>query len=130
VGELVPDAPRKPYDVTNVIGNIVDDGSFFETHGGFARTLVTGLARMDGRPVGIVANQPSVNAGTLNIESSQKGARFVRFCDSFNIPVLTFVDVPGFMPGTDQEHNGIIRHGAKLIYAYAEATVPLSTVIL
>ncbi|GAA0449798.1 acyl-CoA carboxylase subunit beta [Halococcus dombrowskii] len=130
VGELVPDAPRKPYDVTNVIGNIVDDGSFFETHGGFARTLVTGLARMDGRPVGVVANQPSVNAGTLNIESSQKGARFVRFCDSFNIPVLTFVDVPGFMPGTDQEHNGIIRHGAKLIYAYAEATVPLSTVIL
>ena len=130
VGSMVPDAPRKPYDVANVIGNIVDEGSFFETHGGFARTLVTGLARMDGRPVGIVANQPSVNAGTLNIESSQKGARFVRFCDSFNIPVLTFVDVPGFMPGTDQEHNGIIRHGAKLIYAYAEATVPLLTVIL
>ena len=126
---MVPDAPRKPYDVTDVVGGIVDEGSFFETHGEFARTLVTGLARMDGRPVGVVANQPSANAGTLNIEASQKGARFVRFCDSFNIPVLTFVDVPGFMPGTDQEHNGIIRHGAKLIYAYAEATVPLMTVI-
>jgi acetyl-CoA/propionyl-CoA carboxylase carboxyl transferase subunit len=130
VGSVVPDAPRKPYDVTSVVGDIVDEGSFFETHGGFARTLVTGLARMDGRPVGVVANQPSANAGTLDIEASQKGARFVRFCDSFNIPVLTFVDVPGFMPGTDQEHNGIIRHGAKLIYAYAEATVPLLTVIL
>ncbi|WP_049999168.1 acyl-CoA carboxylase subunit beta [Halococcus sediminicola] len=130
VGSMVPDAPRKPYDVTSVIGGIVDEDSFFETHGGFARTLVTGLARMDGRPVGVVANQPSANAGTLDIEASQKGARFVRFCDSFNLPVLTFVDVPGFMPGTDQEHNGIIRHGAKLIYAYAEATVPLLTVIL
>ncbi|WP_435076589.1 acyl-CoA carboxylase subunit beta [Halococcus sp. AFM35] len=130
VGEMVPDAPRKPYDVTGVVGGIVDENSFFETHGDFARTLVTGLARMDGRPVGVVANQPSANAGTLDIEASQKGARFVRFCDSFNLPVLTFVDVPGFMPGTDQEHNGIIRHGAKLIYAYAEATVPLVTVIL
>ena len=130
VGGIVPDEPRKPYDVTEVVGGVVDENSLFEVHDDFARNLVTGFARMDGRPVGIIANQPSVNAGTLNIETSQKGARFVRFCDSFNIPVLTFVDVPGFMPGTEQEHNGIIRHGAKLIYAYAEATVPLSTVIL
>ena len=130
VGGIVPDEPRKPYDVAAVIEGIVDEGSFFAVHDDFARTLVTGFARMDGRPVGIVANQPRVNAGTLDIEASQKGARFVRFCDSFNIPVMTFVDVPGFMPGTEQEHNGIIRHGAKLIYAYAEATVPLSTVIL
>ncbi|MGN8216594.1 acyl-CoA carboxylase subunit beta [Halococcus salifodinae] len=127
---IVPDEPRKPYDVTAVIDGIVDEGSFFEVHGDFVRNLVTGFARMDGSPMGVVANQPCVNAGTIDIEASQKGARFVRFCDSFNIPVLTFVDVPGFMPGTDQEHNGIIRHGAKLIYAYAEATVPLSTVIL
>ncbi len=130
VGDVVPDEPRKPYDVTTVIDGIVDEDSFFPVHDDFARTLVTGFARMDGRPVGIVANQPRVNAGTLDIEASQKGARFVRFCDSFNIPITTFVDVPGFMPGTEQEHNGIIRHGAKLIYAYAEATVPLSTVIL
>jgi acetyl-CoA/propionyl-CoA carboxylase carboxyl transferase subunit len=130
VGSIVPNESRKPYDVTTVIDGIVDEGSFFEMHENYVRNLVTGFARMDGSPVGIVANQPSVNAGTLDIAASQKGARFVRFCDSFNIPVLTFVDVPGFMPGTDQEHNGIIRHGSKLIYAYAEATVPLSTVIL
>ena len=130
VGDIVPDEPRKPYDVNAVIDGIVDEDSFFETHEGFARNLTVGCARMDGRPVGIVANQPRANAGTLDIEASQKGARFVRFCDSFNIPVITLVDVPGFMPGTDQEHNGIIRHGAKLIYAYAEATVPLLTVIL
>ncbi|HET7323448.1 MAG TPA: carboxyl transferase domain-containing protein, partial [Halococcus sp.] len=130
VGGVVPDEPRKPYDVTNVIGGIVDEDSFFEVHEDFARNIVVGFARMDGRPVGVVANQPRVNAGTLDIEASQKGARFVRFCDSFNIPITTFVDVPGFMPGTEQEHNGIIRHGAKLIYAYAEATVPLLTTIL
>ncbi|EMA45379.1 acyl-CoA carboxylase subunit beta [Halococcus saccharolyticus] len=130
VGAVVPDEPRKPYDVTDVVSGIIDEDSFFEVHGEFARSLVTGFARLDGRPVGVVANQPRVNAGTLDIETSQKGARFVRCCDSFNVPVLTFVDVPGFMPGTDQEHDGIIRHGAKLIYAYAEATVPLLTVIL
>ena len=127
--EIVPDEPRKPYDATDVIDSIVDEGSFFETHERFAQNLVTGFARLDGRSVGIVANQPRVNAGTLDIEASEKGARFVRFCDAFNVPIVTFVDVPGFMPGTDQEHEGIIRHGAKLLYAYSEATVPLLTVI-
>jgi acetyl-CoA/propionyl-CoA carboxylase carboxyl transferase subunit len=130
IGSVVPDEPRKPYDVCEVVSGIVDADSFFEVHGGFARNLVTGFARLDGRPVGVVANQPRVNAGTLDIDASGKGARFVRFCDSFNLPVVTLVDVPGFMPGTDQEHDGIIRHGAKLISAYAEATVPLLTVIL
>ncbi|RJX51217.1 acyl-CoA carboxylase subunit beta [Halonotius pteroides] len=128
-GEIVPDAPKKPYDSTTVIDEIVDEGSFFEVHEDFAKNLVVGFARLDGRSVGIVANQPRVNAGTLDIEASEKGARFVRFCDAFNIPIVTFEDVPGFMPGTDQEHGGIIRHGAKLLYAYAEATVPLLTVI-
>ncbi|MFC7154898.1 acyl-CoA carboxylase subunit beta [Halomarina halobia] len=127
--DIVPNEPKKPYDVTNVLEELVDDGTLFEVHGGYARNLVVGFARMDGRPVGIVANQPRANAGTLDIDASQKGARFVRFCDAFNLPILTFVDVPGFMPGTDQEHNGIIKHGAKLIYAYSEATVPLLTVI-
>jgi acetyl-CoA/propionyl-CoA carboxylase carboxyl transferase subunit len=127
--EIVPDQPRKPYDITNVVDRVVDEGSFFETHADFAKNIVTGFARLDGHSVGVVANQPRVNAGTLDIESSEKGARFVRFCDAFNIPIVTFVDVPGFMPGTDQEHNGIIRHGAKLLYAYSEATVPLLTVI-
>ncbi|MFC7098674.1 acyl-CoA carboxylase subunit beta [Halobaculum marinum] len=129
LNSIVPDQPRKPYDITNVVDRVVDEGSFFETHADFAKNLVTGFARLDGRSIGVVANQPRVNAGTLDIESSEKGARFVRFCDAFNIPILTFVDVPGFMPGTDQEHNGIIRHGAKLLYAYSEATVPLLTVI-
>ncbi|MXR42671.1 methylmalonyl-CoA carboxyltransferase [Halobaculum sp. WSA2] len=127
--EIVPDEPRKPYDITNVVDRVVDEGSFFETHADFAKNIVTGFARLDGHSIGVVANQPRVNAGTLDIESSEKGARFVRFCDAFNVPILTFVDVPGFMPGTDQEHNGIIRHGAKLLYAYSEATVPLLTVI-
>ena len=126
---IVPDEPRKPYDITDVVDRVVDEGSFFETHADFAKNLVTGFARLDGHSVGVVANQPRVNAGTLDIESSEKGARFVRFCDAFNVPILTFVDVPGFMPGTDQEHGGIIRHGAKLLYAYSEATVPLLTVI-
>nr|WP_198662033.1 acyl-CoA carboxylase subunit beta [Halorussus litoreus] len=126
---IVPDEPQKPYDMTRVIDGVVDEDSFFEVQPGFAKNIVVGFARLDGRSVGLVANQPRVNAGTLDIESSQKGARFVRFCDSFNIPILTFVDVPGFMPGTDQEHGGIIRHGAKLLYAYSEATVPLMTVI-
>jgi acetyl-CoA/propionyl-CoA carboxylase carboxyl transferase subunit len=108
---------------------VVDEDSFFEVAEGYARNLVTGFGRLDGRSVGVVANQPRVNAGTLDIDSSLKGSRFVRFCDAFNIPIVTFVDVPGFMPGTDQEHNGIIKHGAKLLYAYSEATVPLLTVI-
>jgi acetyl-CoA/propionyl-CoA carboxylase carboxyl transferase subunit len=129
LGDIVPEAPKKPYDVIDVIDELVDERSFFETHSGYARNVVVGFARIDGRPVGIVANQPRVSAGTLDIDASQKAARFVRTCDSFNVPVVTLVDVPGFMPGTDQEHNGIIRHGAKLIYAYAEATVPLLTVI-
>jgi acetyl-CoA/propionyl-CoA carboxylase carboxyl transferase subunit len=115
--------------VTNVIDSVVDEGSFFETHAEFAKNIVTGFGRLDGHSVGVVANQPRVNAGTLDIEASEKGARFVRFCDAFNVPIVTFVDVPGFMPGTDQEHDGIIRHGAKLLYAYSEATVPLLTVI-
>ena len=126
---LVPNEPRKPYDMTDVIGRIVDEGSFFEVGEAFARNLVVGFGRLDGHSIGIVANQPRVNAGTLDIDASVKGARFVRFCDAFNIPILTFVDVPGFMPGTDQEHNGIIMHGAKLLYAFSEATVPLMTVI-
>jgi acetyl-CoA/propionyl-CoA carboxylase carboxyl transferase subunit len=126
---IVPDAPRKPYDMKDVIGSVADEGSFFEVHENFAKNIVVGFARLDGHSVGVVANNPRVNAGTLDIEASQKGARFVRFCDAFNIPIVTFEDVPGFMPGTDQEHNGIIRHGAKLLYAFSEATVPLLTVI-
>ncbi|MEF8779992.1 MAG: acyl-CoA carboxylase subunit beta [Haloferacaceae archaeon] len=127
--ELVPEAPQKPYDMVEVIEAVVDEGSFFEVHEKFAKNIVVGFARLDGYSVGVVANQPRVNAGTLDIEASQKGARFVRFCDAFNVPIVTFEDVPGFMPGTDQEHNGIIRHGAKLLYAFSEATVPLLTVI-
>jgi acetyl-CoA/propionyl-CoA carboxylase carboxyl transferase subunit len=130
VGDVVPDEPRKPYDMTAVIDRIVDEDSFFETHGNWARNVVVGFGRMDGRVVGVVANQPRVSAGTLDIDAAEKAARFVRFCDSFNVPILTLVDVPGFMPGTDQEHNGIIRRGAKLIYAYAEATVPLLSVVV
>jgi acetyl-CoA/propionyl-CoA carboxylase carboxyl transferase subunit len=126
---IVPDEPRKPYDMTDVVGHVVDEDSFFEVQAAYAKNLVVGFARLHGYSVGVVANQPRVNAGTLDIDSSLKGARFVRFCDSFNTPILTFVDVPGFMPGTDQEHNGIIKHGAKLLYAYSEATVPLLTVI-
>lgn len=129
LSDIVPNEPKKPYDVIGVIEDIVDDRSFFEVHGSYARNMVCGFARMDGESVGIVANQPRQNAGTIDIEASEKTARFVRFCDSYNIPVVTLVDTPGFLPGTDQEHNGIIRHGAKLIYAYAEATVPLLTVI-
>ncbi|MBX0285385.1 acyl-CoA carboxylase subunit beta [Halomicroarcula sp. F28] len=130
ITDIVPSAPRKPYDMSKVVGRIVDEESFFEVHKNWARNVITGFARMDGQSVGIVANQPRVSAGTLDIDAAEKGARFVRFCDSFNIPILTFVDVPGFMPGTDQEHNGIIRRGAKLIYAYAEATVPLLSVVV
>ncbi|WP_330631585.1 acyl-CoA carboxylase subunit beta [Halocatena halophila] len=127
--ELVPDEPQKPYDMTAVIENIVDSDSFFEVASEYARNLITGFGRLDGHSVGVVANQPRANAGTLDIDASLKGSRFVRFCDAFNIPIVTLVDVPGFMPGTDQEHNGIIKHGAKLLYAFSEATVPLLTVI-
>jgi acetyl-CoA/propionyl-CoA carboxylase carboxyl transferase subunit len=126
---IVPTAPKKPYDVVDVVDEVVDRDSFFEVQRSFARNVVTGFGRLDGKPVGIVANQPRANAGVLDIDASQKAARFVRSCDSFNVPIVTLVDVPGFMPGTDQEHDGIIRHGAKLIYAYAEATVPLLTVV-
>jgi propionyl-CoA carboxylase beta chain len=126
---LVPDNPNKPYDIKELITKTVDDGDFFELQPDYARNIVIGFGRMDGNPVGFVANQPLVMAGVLDIKSSTKAARFVRFCDAFNIPVVTFVDVPGFMPGTAQEYGGIIKHGAKLLYAYAECTVPKVTVI-
>jgi propionyl-CoA carboxylase beta chain len=126
---IVPAESNQPYDIKDVIHRIVDSGDFFEVQEHWARNIVIGFARMDGRSVGIVANQPAFLAGCLDIDSSTKGARFVRFCDAFNIPILTFEDVPGFLPGTAQEFGGIIRHGAKLLYAYAEATVPKITVI-
>jgi propionyl-CoA carboxylase beta chain len=126
---LVPDSANQPYDMHTVIQHVVDDGEFLEVQALFAPNILIGFARIDGRSIGIVANQPMQYAGTLDIDASEKAARFVRTCDAFNVPVLTFVDVPGFLPGTDQEWNGIIRRGAKLIYAYAEATVPLVTVI-
>jgi propionyl-CoA carboxylase beta chain len=126
---LVPENANKPYDMKELIHKVVDEGDFFEIGEHFAKNILIGFARMEGQPVGIVANQPMVLAGCLDIESSRKAARFVRFCDCFNIPILTFVDVPGFMPGTDQEYGGIIKHGAKLLFAYAEATVPKVTVI-
>jgi len=126
---LVPEASNQPYDIKDVIRRVIDDGDFFEVQEHWARNLVIGFARMDGRSIGIVANQPAFLAGCLDIDSSTKGARFVRFCDAFNIPILTFEDVPGFLPGTAQEFGGIIRHGAKLLYAFAEATVPKITVI-
>ena len=126
---LVPDHPNKPYDIKELIHKTVDDGDFFELQPDYAMNIVIGFGRMDGSPVGFVANQPLVMAGCLDIRSSTKAARFVRFCDAFNIPVVTFVDVPGFMPGTAQEYGGIIKHGAKLLYAYAECTVPKVTVI-
>ncbi|KNX37782.1 acyl-CoA carboxylase subunit beta [Luteipulveratus halotolerans] len=126
---LVPDSPNMPYDIKTAIDHVLDDGEFLETQELFAPNIVTGFGRVEGRPVGVVANQPMQLAGTLDINASEKAARFVRTCDAFNIPVLTFVDVPGFLPGTDQEWGGIIRRGAKLLYAYAEATVPLVTII-
>jgi propionyl-CoA carboxylase beta chain len=126
---MVPAESNQPYDMKHVIARIVDDGYFFEVHEHFARNIVVGFARMNGRPVGIVANQPAFLAGVLNIDASVKGARFVRFCDAFNIPLITLEDVPGFLPGVEQEYGGIIRQGAKLLYAYAEATVPKLTVI-
>ncbi|MEV6829737.1 acyl-CoA carboxylase subunit beta [Amycolatopsis sp. NPDC051102] len=126
---IIPDSPNTPYDMHEVITRVVDDGDFLEVHELFAPNIIVGFGRVDGHSVGVVANQPTQFAGCLDIDASEKAARFVRTCDAFNIPVLTFVDVPGFLPGTDQEWNGIIRRGAKLIYAYAEATVPLVTVI-
>lgn len=126
---LIPDDPSKPYDIKDAIYPIVDDGQFFEIHENYAQNIVVGFARLGGHSIGIVANQPAVLAGVLDINSSDKAARFVRFCDAFNIPLITFVDVPGFLPGTGQEHGGIIRHGAKLLYAYCEATVPKLTVV-
>ena len=126
---IVPENPNKPYDVRNLINLIVDEGKFFEIHETYAPNLVVGFSRLGGHSVGIVANQPDHLAGVLDINSSEKGSRFVRFCDCFNIPIITFVDVPGFMPGTAQEHGGIIRHGAKLLYAFCEATVPKITLI-
>jgi propionyl-CoA carboxylase beta chain len=126
---LVPEDPNKPYDIKRLIAAVVDDGKFFEIHAQYARNIVVGFARIGNRSVGIVANQPAWLAGVLDIDASLKGARFVRFCDAFNIPLVTFEDVPGFLPGTAQEYGGIIKHGAKLLYAYAEATVPKVTVI-
>ncbi len=127
--DLMPDSPNKPYDMKKVITTVVDDGEFFEYFPHWAGSIVCGFARLDGHPVGIVGNQPMVLAGVLDIDSSEKAARFVRTCDAFNIPIVTFVDVPGFLPGVDQEYGGIIRHGAKLLYAYCEATVPRIQVI-
>jgi acetyl-CoA carboxylase carboxyltransferase component len=126
---IIPDDPNKPYDVKELLRMIVDGGQFFEIHENYAANIVVGFARLGGHSVGIVANQPAVLAGVLDIDASEKGARFVRFCDSFNIPIITFEDVPGFLPGTNQEHHGIIRSGAKLLFAYCEATVPKLTVI-
>jgi propionyl-CoA carboxylase beta chain len=126
---LIPDSPNQPYDMHEAITGVLDDHEFLEVQSLFAPNIIVGFGRVQGHSVGIVANQPMQFAGTLNIDASEKAARFVRTCDAFNLPVLTFVDVPGFLPGTDQEWNGIIRRGAKLLYAYAEATVPLVTVI-
>jgi len=126
---IIPDDPSKPYDIKDVIKLIVDNSDFYEVHEAYAQNIITGFARLGGHSIGIIANQPAVLAGVLDINSSEKAGRFVRFCDAFNIPILTFVDVPGFLPGTDQEHSGIIRSGSKLLFAYCEATVPKLTVI-
>uniref|UniRef100_A0A7C4TCT9 Acyl-CoA carboxylase subunit beta n=1 Tax=candidate division WOR-3 bacterium TaxID=2052148 RepID=A0A7C4TCT9_UNCW3 len=127
--EIIPDSPTKPYDMYEVIKRVVDNGEFLEVHKHYAKNLIVGFARLNGKSIGIVANQPAVLAGVLDCDSAMKGARFVRFCDCFNIPILTFVDVPGFLPGTAQEWGGVIKHGAKLLYAFCEATVPRVTVI-
>jgi acetyl-CoA carboxylase carboxyltransferase component len=126
---IVPDNPTKPYDMKEIIRRVVDSGEFLEVQEHWAQNIIIGFARLDGRSVGIVAQQPAVLAGVLDINASDKAARFVRFCDCFNVPIITFVDVPGFLPGVSQEHGGIIRHGAKLLYAYCEATVPKVTII-
>ncbi len=127
---VLPDNPLQPYDMKEIIGSVVDDGDFFEVHELFAPNVIVGYARLNGRAVGIVANQPLHLAGALDIDSSNKAARFIRFCDSFNIPIVTLVDTPGYMPGSNQEHNGIIRHGSKLLFAYCEATVPKVTLVI
>jgi propionyl-CoA carboxylase beta chain len=129
LASVIPDSANRPYDIRRAVELVVDDGEFYEVQEGWAQNLVVGFARLDGHALGVVGNQPMVLAGTLDMDASVKGARFVRFCDAFNIPLLTFVDVPGFLPGTDQEWGGIIRHGAKLLYAFSEATVPKMTVI-
>jgi len=129
LGDIVPENPKRPYNMKDIIRNVVDDGYFFEVHQRYAQNMVTGFARLAGYPVGVVANNPRFLAGCLDIDASMKCARFVRFCDAFNIPLITFVDVPGYLPGVAQEHGGIIKHGAKIIYAYCEATVPKITVI-
>ncbi|MCK4632476.1 MAG: acyl-CoA carboxylase subunit beta [candidate division Zixibacteria bacterium] len=129
LNHVVPESANQPYDIRDVINRVVDVGSFFEVHEDFAQNIVVGFARIGGRSIGVIANQPAVMAGVLDITSSAKGARFIRFCDAFNIPLLTFEDVPGFLPGIDQEHGGIIKNGAKLLYAYCEATVPKVTII-
>jgi propionyl-CoA carboxylase beta chain len=126
---LVPANPNRPYDMKELIEKVVDEADFFEIQPDYAKNIIVGFGRIEGRTIGIVANQPMVLAGCLDIDSSRKGARFVRFCDAFEIPILTFVDVPGFLPGTGQEYGGIIKHGAKLLYAFAEASVPKVTVI-
>ncbi len=126
---LVPDNPNKPYDMRELILKVVDEGDFFELHEAFARNIITGFGRIAGRTTGFVANQPMMLAGVLDIDASRKAARFVRFCDAFNIPIVTFVDVPGFLPGTNQEYGALIKHGAKLLFAYSQCTVPLVTVI-
>lgn len=127
---LIPANPLQPYDMTDIINGVVDDGKFFEVHKLFAQNILVGFARLNGMAIGVVANQPMYLAGALDIDSSNKAARFIRFCDSFNIPIVTFVDTPGYMPGSDQEHNGIIRHGSKLLYAYCEAIVPKITLVI
>ncbi|MHA2603475.1 MAG: acyl-CoA carboxylase subunit beta [Candidatus Thorarchaeota archaeon SMTZ1-83] len=129
IDEIIPDDPNKPYDMRDVVTKIADNGEFFEVHEHWARNMIVGFVRFDGRSVGIVGNQPAHLAGTIDIDASDKCSRFVRFCDAFNIPIITFMDVPGFLPGTAQEYGGIIRHGAKILYAYAEATVPKITII-
>lgn len=127
--DLIPEDPSKPYDIKKIIEDIADDHNFFEVHANFAQNIVVGFVRLDGKTVGIVADQPAFQAGVLDIDSSDKAARFIRFCDCFNIPIVTLEDVPGFLPGCTQEHNGIIRHGAKIVYAYVEASVPKITII-
>ena len=129
LNEIIPDNSNMPYDMKEVIGLTVDNGEFYEVQPHYARNIITCFARFDGKAVGIIANQPNVMAGCLDINASDKSSRFIRFCDAFNIPIVNFVDVPGFLPGCDQEYGGIIRHGAKMLYAYSEATVPKITVI-
>ena len=126
---MIPDNPNQPYDIKELILKLSDEGDFFEIQEKFAANIITGFIRLEGRTIGVVANQPLVLAGVLDIDSSRKAARFVRFCDAFEIPILTLVDVPGFLPGTAQEYGGVIKHGAKLLFAYGEATVPKVTVI-